>query len=117
MTLNYSKADDQALASSWFPEATRPFKYEIRKKHYNYDTKQWCYGVFKSIENAFSIEMTYGNDSLGTAEGLLEMAKLSGDVEKYFSDRLEVFYAESKAKQAKEYEAKLAHFDKVRSTI
>jgi len=99
MTLNYSKEDDAALAKAWFPEATRPFAYQVKRS----SLFGGGYMVVKSFQDSFSVEMSH--DTGLTQEQAIELlvhAQASGDVEKFFITRRDEAFAASRAAYAAE---------------
>jgi hypothetical protein len=99
MTLNYSKEDDAALAKAWFPEATRPFAYQVKRS----SLFGGGYNVVKSIEGAYDLGLSH--DTGLTEEQAIELlvrAQASGDVEKFFTTRRDEAFAASRAAYAAE---------------
>ena len=99
MTYNYSKADDAALASAWFPEASRPFTYQVKRSSF-YGAG---YHVVKAIEGAYDLELSHDSKiTQEQAQELLSQALATDDVEGFFKARSDVYYAAERAAYAAE---------------
>ena len=99
MTYNYSKADDAALASAWFPEASRPFTYKVKRS----SLFGGGYHVVKAIEGAYDLELSHdAKITQEQAQELLSQALASDDVEAFFKARSDEYYAAGRAAYAAE---------------
>ena len=99
MAYNYSKADDAALASAWFPEATRPFAYQVKRS----SLFGGGYNVVKAIEGAYDLGLSHDTGlTQEQAQELLSQALATDDVEAFFQARSDEFYAAGRAAYAAE---------------
>ena len=99
MAYNYSKADDAALAASWFPEASRPFTYQVKRS----SLYGGGYHVVKAIEGAYDLSLSHDTGlTQEQAQELLSQALASDDVEGFFQARSDEFYAAARAAYAAE---------------
>ena len=99
MSYNYSKADDAALASAWFPEASRPFTYQVKRS----SLYGGGYHVVKAIEGAYDLELSHdAKITQEQAQELLSQAQASNDVEGFFKARSDEYYAAGRAAYAAE---------------
>jgi hypothetical protein len=99
MAYNYSKADDAALASAWFPEATRPFTYQVKRSN----MFGAGYLVVKAIEGSYDVGLSHDTGlTQEQAQELLSQALATDDVEGFFKARSDEYYAAGRAAYAAE---------------